>query len=169
MVEKIAIVPGSFDPITYGHIDIIERAATIFDRIIIGVASNPEKKALFSLEERVNFIKDVFGESDKIIVKSYNKLLTDFALENNAKIIVRGLRAVSDFEREFQIAQFIKKLNPALEVMFLMSSPEYMYLSSSAVKEIAEFGGCLKGLVPINVEKALLKVFNNRDKGKQEG
>lgn len=157
--ERIAIVPGSFDPITYGHIDIIERTAYIFDRVIVGVASNPEKKALFTLDERVNFIKEVFGESERISVKSYNKLLTDFAAENNAKIIVRGLRAVSDFEREFQIAQFIRKLNPTLEVLFLMSSPEYMYLSSSAVKEIAEFGGCLKGLVPANVEKALISRF----------
>ncbi len=157
--ERIAIVPGSFDPITYGHIDIIERTAYIFDRVIVGVASNPEKKALFTLDERVKFIKEVFGESERISVKSYNKLLTDFAVENNAKIIVRGLRAVSDFEREFQIAQFIRKLNPTLEVLFLMSSPEYMYLSSSAVKEIAEFGGCLKGLVPANVEKALIARF----------
>jgi pantetheine-phosphate adenylyltransferase len=158
-INQVAIVPGSFDPITYGHIDIIERAAYIFDRVIIGVASNPEKKPLFTLEERVAFIREVFGNSEKIVVKSYNKLLTDFATENKAKIIIRGLRAVSDFEREFQIAQFIKKLNPTLEVMFLMSSPEYMYLSSSAVKEIAEFGGCLKGLVPHNVEKALREKF----------
>lgn len=157
--NQVAIVPGSFDPITYGHIDIIERAASIFDRIIIGVAINPEKKPLFALEERVAFIEDIFRGSEKILVKSYNKLLTDFAVENGAKIIIRGLRAVSDFEREFQIAQFIKKLNPELEVMFLMSSPEYMYLSSSAVKEIAEFGGCLRGLVPQNVEKALIKKF----------
>ncbi|MCX7832388.1 MAG: pantetheine-phosphate adenylyltransferase [Actinobacteria bacterium] len=158
-VTEVAIVPGSFDPITYGHIDIIERAAYIFDKVVVGVAVNPEKKPLFTLEERVKFITDVFESSSKIEVKSYNKLLTDFALENNAKIIIRGLRAVSDFEREFQIAQFIKKLNPTLEVMFLMSSPEYMYLSSSAVKEIAEFGGCLKGLVPNNVEKALMKIY----------
>lgn len=160
----IAVVPGSFDPITYGHIDIIERAAYIFEKVIVGVAVNPEKKPLFSLEERVQFIKDVFGDSKKIVVKSYNKLLTEFAAENDAKIIVRGLRAVSDFEREFQIAQFIKKLNPTLEVMFLMSSPEYMYLSSSAVKEIAEFGGCLRGLVPVNVEKALNKIFKEKSR-----
>lgn len=158
-ITEVAIVPGSFDPITYGHIDIIERAAYIFDKVIVGVAVNPEKKPLFTLEERVKFITDVFENSSKIEVKSYNKLLTDFAMENNAKIIVRGLRAISDFEREFQIAQFIKKLNPTLEVIFLMSSPEYMYLSSSAVKEIAEFGGCLKGLVPNNVEKALMKIY----------
>jgi len=159
--NHIAIVPGSFDPITYGHIDIILRAANIFDRVIVGVAINPEKKPLFTLEERVAFIKEFFQETEKITVKSYNKLLTDFAAENDAQIIIRGLRAVSDFEREFQIAQFIKKLNPELEVMFLMSSPEYMYLSSSAVKEIAEFGGCLKGLVPQNVEKALIKKFKH--------
>lgn len=160
-VYEVAIVPGSFDPITYGHIDIIERAAYIFDKVIVGVAVNPEKKPLFSIEERVQFIKDVFENSPKIEVKSYNKLLPDFAQENNVKIIVRGLRAISDFEREFQIAQFIKKLNPTLEILFLMSSPEYMYLSSSAVKEIAEFGGCLKGLVPVNVEKALQRIFKN--------
>lgn len=162
-IRDVAVVPGSFDPITIGHIDIIERAAYIFDRVIVGVATNPEKHPLFSLEERVSFIEEVFKDRDNIIVKSYNTLLTDFARENNAKIIVRGLRAVSDFEREFQVAQFIRKLDPTMEVLFLMSSPDYMFLSSSAVKEIAEYGGCLRGLVPRVVEKALKKKFSHTE------
>lgn len=107
----------------------------------------------------MSFIEEVFKDRDEIVVKSYNTLLTDFARENNAKIIVRGLRAVSDFEREFQVAQFIRKLDPTMEVLFLMSSPDFMFLSSSAVKEIAEYGGCLRGLVPPVVEKALMKKF----------
>lgn len=160
--ERIAIVPGSFDPITNGHIDVIERAAYIFDKVIVGVAVNPEKSPLFTIEERVAFIEEVFNNSDKIIVKPYDKLLVDFARENGARIIIRGLRAVSDFEREFQIAQFNKKLDPSIETFFLMSSPTYMYLSSSAVKEIALYGGCVRGLVPHHVEKALNKVFKRQ-------
>lgn len=160
--DRIAVVPGSFDPITNGHVDVIERAAYIFDEIIIGVAVNPEKTSLFSLEERKSFIEEVFSNSKRIIVKPYEKLLVDFAREHGAKIIVRGLRAISDFEREFQIAQFNKKLDPTIETFFVMSSPEYMYLSSSAVKEVSRYGGCIRGLVPHHVEKELKKIFGEK-------
>lgn len=158
--RKKAVIPGSFDPITNGHIDIIERAAYIFDLVYVGVAANPEKKPLFLLKERISFIEECFEDNSRVKVKSYNSLLTDFASENDAKIIVRGLRAVSDFEREFQIAQFVRKLDPTVEMFFLMSSPEYMYLSSSAVKEVAKYGGCLRGLVPHHVEKRLNDAFS---------
>lgn len=160
--ERVAIVPGSFDPITNGHIDVIERAAYIFDRVIVGVAVNPEKTPIFTIEERVSLIEEVFNKSNKILVKPYDSLLVEFAKENGAQIIIRGLRAVSDFEREFQIAQFNKKLDPSVETFFLMSSPTYMYLSSSAVKEIAIYGGCVRGLVPHHVERALKKVFKRQ-------
>ncbi len=160
--EKVAIVPGSFDPITNGHIDVIERTAQIFDKVIVGVAISPEKTPVFTIEERVGFIEEVFNKSKKIMVKPYDSLLVEFARENGAQIIVRGLRAVSDFEREFQIAQFNKKLDPSVETLFLMSSPTYMYLSSSAVKEIAFYGGCVRGLVPHHVEKALKKIFKKQ-------
>ena len=157
--SRVAVVPGSFDPITYGHVDVIERAVAVFDRVIVGVAVNPDKEPLFSVEERVSFIREVFEGNQRVLVEPYDTLLVDFARRHGARVIVRGLRAVSDFEREFQIAQFNKKLDRDIETFFVMSSPEFMYLSSSAVKEVARYGGCVRGLVPHHVEKVLGERF----------
>jgi pantetheine-phosphate adenylyltransferase len=128
--------------------------------VVIGVAVNPEKKPLFSVEKRVCFIKMALEGRDKVLVEPYDTLLVDFARKFQAKVIIRGLRAVSDFEREFQIAQFNKKLDPTIETVFMMASPQYAYLSSSVVKEIARYGGCVKGLVPEGVEEELYKQFS---------
>ncbi len=157
---RVAVCPGSFDPITNGHLDIIDRACYLYDKIVVGVAVNPGKKPLFTVEERVRFIKGALEGRDKVVVEPYDTLLVDFARKYKAKVIIRGLRAVSDFEREFQIAQFNKKLDPTIETVFMMASPQYAYLSSSVVKEIAKYGGCVRGLVPEEVEEELYAKFS---------
>lgn len=144
----IAIYPGSFDPITNGHYDIIERSCKIFDKVIVGVAINSEKTSLFSPEERVEIISEVFKDNPKIEVDSFNGLLVDYVKKRNIKVIIRGLRAVSDFEYEFQMALMNKKLGGDVETVFMMSSENYMYVSSRIVKEIFTLGGCVKDLVP---------------------
>ena len=154
---KVAVCPGSFDPVTNGHIDVINRASNLFDKIIIGVTVSTEKDPMFTLDERLMLIKKALKENGKVIVESYNTLLIDFAKRHGAKAIIRGLRAISDFEREFQIAQFNKKLANDIETLFIMSRPEYAYLSSSAVKEVAKYGGNVSYWVPEIVEKELLK------------
>lgn len=151
----IAVVPGSFDPITAGHIDIINRAAKLYDKVIVGVVVNPSKTPLFSLEERVKMVIEALNNKDKIEVDSFNGLLVDFVRMHGARVIIRGLRAVSDFEHEFQMAQLNRRLCPDVETVFVMASPEYAYLSSSVVKEIARYGGNIDGLVPPNVIKSL--------------
>ena len=155
MRMTVAVCPGSFDPITNGHLDVIVRASRLYEKVIVGVIEKPKKPTLFTVDERVGFAKNALKDFDHIEVKSYNSLLVDFARSCGAKIIIRGLRAISDFEREFQIAQFNKKLAPEIETLFMMAKPDYAYLSASAVKEIAQYGGCLKGLVPEEVEVAL--------------
>lgn len=159
---RVAVCPGSFDPITNGHLDIIDRACYLYDRVVVGVAVNPEKKPLFKVEERVRFIERALEDRDKVVVEPYDTLLVDFARKCKARVIIRGLRAVSDFEREFQIAQFNKKLDPTIETVFMMASPQYAYLSSSVVKEIAKYGGCVRGLVPEEVEEELYAKFVER-------
>ncbi len=165
---KAAICPGSFDPITNGHLDIIERASHLFDKVVVGVFVNTVKTPLFSLEERVNFIKLAVKDNLKVSnveVESFDSLLVDFAEKHGACAIIKGLRAVSDFEHEFQMAQFNQKLDPDVETIFMMASSQYAYLSSSAVKEIAKFGGCVKGLVPSDAEEGLRKFFKDRRRG----
>lgn len=151
----IAVVPGSFDPITAGHIDVINRAAKLYDKVIVGVVVNPTKTPLFSLEERVKMVIEALDNKDKIEVDSFDGLLVDFVQMHGARVIIRGLRAVSDFEHEFQMAQLNRRLCPDIETVFVMASPEYAYLSSSVVKEIARYGGNVDGLVPPNVLKSL--------------
>lgn len=158
-----AICPGSFDPITMGHLDVIIRASRMYDRVVVGVADNKGKKTLFSLEERAKMVTGALPAADNIEVRVFDSLLVDFARENDATVIVRGLRAVSDFEHEFQMAQLNRKLNPSIETVFVMASPEYAYLSSSAVREIAQYGGCVKGLVPPNVEEHLQRLFRGKE------
>lgn len=160
MREKRAIYPGSFDPITNGHVDIIERGLKIFDQIIVAVLENPKKEALFSTQERVTMIREIYASEPRVKVKSFQGLLVDFARQNKARIVIRGLRAVSDFEYEFQMALMNRKLYPELETLFMMPSLNFTFLSSRLVKEIYMLGGCVKGLVPEIVENHLRKKFS---------
>ncbi|MBI4744879.1 MAG: pantetheine-phosphate adenylyltransferase [Actinobacteria bacterium] len=156
---KIAVCPGSFDPITSGHLDIIERATFLYDKIIVAVAKNTLKKPLFSVEERMKFAEEAVKNFKGVEVKLFDCLLVEFAQKNQAQVIVRGLRAITDFEHEFQMAQLNRKLDRNIETIFMMASPEYGYLSSSAVKEIAKFNGQIEGLVPKEVEISLRRLF----------
>ena len=144
----IAVYPGSFDPVTLGHYDIINRTAKIMDRVIIGVLQNKSKTPLFSTQERVNMLKEVTAELENVEVRCFDGLLIDFARNCGANVIVRGLRAVTDFESELQMAQTNHKMEPELETAFLTTSLEYSYLSSTTVKEVAAFGGDLSQFVP---------------------
>ncbi|MBN2847140.1 MAG: pantetheine-phosphate adenylyltransferase [Coriobacteriia bacterium] len=154
---KRALCPGTFDPVTNGHLDVIERASGIFDEVIVAVAFSPDKGGgpLFTVEERVAFIEAEVARLGNVIVRPFDRLLVDFAQEMDATVIIKGLRAVTDFERELQMAQLNYRLDKAVETMFIMSIPEYAFLSSSAVKEIARHGGTVKGLVPDAVCEAL--------------
>jgi pantetheine-phosphate adenylyltransferase len=156
---KRALCPGTFDPMTNGHLDIIERASGIFDEVIVAVAVSPEKGGgpLFTVEERVGFVTEATSHLPNVSVRKFDSLLVDLARELGATVIVKGLRAVTDFEREFQMAQLNFRLDSAIETMFIVSVPDYMYLSSSAVKEIAGFGGSTKGLVPDYVNDLLIE------------
>lgn len=154
---KRAICPGTFDPVTNGHLDVIERASALFDEVVVAVALSPDKGGgpLFTLEERVGFIAGAVSGLSNVRVQPFDGLLVECAQEMQAKVIIKGLRAVTDFEREFQMAQLNYRLDSDVETMFIMSIPEYAYLSSSAVKEIARHGGSVKGLVPDTVCEAL--------------
>ena len=145
---KPAICPGSFDPVTFGHLDIIRRAAVMFDRVIVVVGANAAKQPMFTRQERVEFLRRATAGMDNVEIDSYDGLLADYARQKNATVIVKGLRAMSDFEYEFQMALTNKKLNPELETVFLTTSGENMYLSSSIVKQVARFGGDISNFVP---------------------
>ena len=145
---KSAIYPGSFDPVTYGHIDIIRRAADIFDNLTVSVLNNKVKTPLFSVEERVNILKEVTKDMHNVTVQSYEGLLVDYCRETGADVIIRGLRAITDFEYELQLAQTNRKLGEDVDTIFLTTSLEYAYLSSSTVKEVASFGGDISKFVP---------------------
>ncbi len=145
---KIAICPGSFDPVTLGHMDIISRASKVFDYLIVAVLINPEKKTAFTLEERIGLLKRCTVGMKNLEIVGFDGLLADYARLRNATAIVKGLRAVSDFEYEFQMALFNKRLNPELETVFLTSTAENMFLSSSGVKQVASFGGDISSFVP---------------------
>lgn len=148
---RIAVYPGSFDPITNGHLDIIERASRLYDRLVVGVLNNGNKKPLFSAEERVDMIRRVTGHLENVEVDTFTGLLVDFAKSKGATVIVKGLRTVADFEYEFQMALLNKSLNPEYETMFMMTNTKYSYISSSMVKELAGFKGNLAGLVPCEI------------------
>lgn len=153
---KTGIYAGSFDPITLGHLDVIKRAAHIVDRLVIGVLNNTSKAPAFSAEERVELIRRVTKDIPNVVVETFDGLTIDFAKRMDANLLVRGLRAVTDFEYELQIAQVNHKLNPNIDTIFLITSVEYSYLSSSIVKEIAHFGGDISGLVPKEVMKDIV-------------
>lgn len=152
---RVAVCPGTFDPITTGHLDIIERAANLYEKVVVGVAENPAKKPLFTFEERLEFVKEALAGHKNVEVESFDCLLVEFARKYQAQAIIKGLRAVTDFEHEFQMAQLNRKLDQTIETLFIMASPQFAYLSSSAVKEIAAYGGCVEGLVPAGVEESL--------------
>lgn len=145
---SVAVYPGSFDPVTLGHLDIIKRSAAIFDHVIIGVLNNTSKTPLFSLEERVNMLKDVLSDIDNVSVEAFNGLLVDFVKKKNTNIIIRGLRALTDFDLEMQMAQSNRMVAPDVDTVFLSTSLQYSYLSSSVVKEYARYGVDVKEFVP---------------------
>ncbi|QZY57109.1 pantetheine-phosphate adenylyltransferase [Crassaminicella profunda] len=156
---KTAVCPGSFDPVTNGHLDIIKRTSKLVDKVIVAVLYNSGKNALFTVEERLELLRSVTKDIPNVEIDCFSGLLVDYVKEKNIDVIVKGLRAVSDFEYELQMALTNKKLNPEVETMFMMTSGEYSYLSSSIVKEVFKFDGCIDGLVPEIVKKALHNKF----------
>ncbi|HJS97903.1 MAG TPA: pantetheine-phosphate adenylyltransferase [Terriglobales bacterium] len=155
MKPVIAIYPGSFDPLTNGHLDLIERGAKIFDELIVAILHNPEKEPLFSLEERLEMIQAMTRERENVRVDSFDGLMVDYALKVGATAVLRGIRAISDYEYELQMALMNRKLEPRLETVFMMPAETYSYLSSRLVREVATLGGSVRGLVPELVEKKL--------------
>ncbi|MCL4108244.1 UNVERIFIED_CONTAM: hypothetical protein GTU68_065272 [Idotea baltica] len=152
---KIALYPGTFDPITNGHIDLVKRAANLFDEVIVSIASSRRKKPRFTLEERIDLAEKVLSDCPNVTVKGFDILLVDFAKQQNASILIRGLRAISDFEYEFQLASMNRNLSPEIESLFLMPADEYSFISSSLVKEVSSLGGDVTGLVHPLVDQAL--------------
>jgi pantetheine-phosphate adenylyltransferase len=152
---NLAVYPGSFDPVTYGHLDIILRGAKVFDKVIVCVSQNSSKQPLFSVEERKKLLIEVTKEMDNVEVDSFQGLLAEYVRKRQARSIIKGLRAVSDFEYEMQMASINRKLNKEVETFFMMTNHKYSYLSSSIVKDVARHGGSVEGLVPSIVEEAL--------------
>lgn len=159
MKKHIAVYPGSFDPITNGHLDIIQRGLEVFDQLIVAVAKNSEKKGLFSIEERLEMIRRTVGDNPRLQVDTFDGLLVDYVASRGARVILRGLRAVSDFEYEFQIAQMNHTVQEQVETLFMMTAVPYGYLSSSIVKEVASLKGPIDTFVPPAVKEALEKKF----------
>lgn len=151
----IGVYPGSFDPITYGHLDIIERVLPLFDHLIVAVAEDTGKETLFTVDERIKILKEVLKDNPKIKIDHFSGLLVHYAKRQGARFIIRGLRAISDFEHEFQMALINKQLSPQIETIFLMTNESHLYLSSSLAKEIVRLGGTAEGLVPALVEARL--------------
>lgn len=157
--ERVAIYPGSFDPLTNGHIDVINRAKEIFDKVIVAILHNPTKKALFTVEERIGMVKDSFNGHNSIDVDFFGGLLVDYAKMKNATAIIRGMRAISDFEVEFQMALMNRKLNKEVQSVFLMTGLRWIFTSSSIIKEAAQFGGDISDMVPEPVKLKLMKKY----------
>jgi pantetheine-phosphate adenylyltransferase len=158
-----AVYPGSFDPLTHGHLDIVDRAARIFDRVVIAVLDNPSKRPLFTTGERVTMIRESLGERPSVEVSTFAGLTIDFARQVGARVIVRGLRAVSDFESEFQMALMNRRLEPDITTVFIPTSLRHLFLSSSLIKELAEFGGDISEFVPANVVGPLKQRLSTRE------
>lgn len=159
MPANLAVYPGTFDPPTNGHVNLAIRSAKIFDKLIIAVSNNPAKKPLFSIEERMEMLKTIFKDHQSIIIANFSGLLVDFVIDHNASAIVRGLRAVSDFEYELQLASFNKLLEKEIETVFLMANDENLFVSSSVIKEISQFGGDVSSKVPAIVWEELCRRF----------
>ena len=162
-MKHIAVYPGSFDPITNGHLDIIQRGLEVFDELIVAVARNSEKKALFTTEERLAMIRKTVGDNPRLRVDTFEGLLVDYVVAQGARVILRGLRAVSDFEYEFQIAQMNHTVSERVETLFMMTSVPYGYLSSSIVKEVASLRGPIHSFVPPVVKEALIRKFGTNE------
>ena len=159
-MQRIAIYPGSFDPVTNGHIDIAQRGLRLFDKSIVAILSNPVKDFLFTVEERIEMLESSFEEYPNIEVETFDGLLVDYAAKKDSIAILRGMRAVSDFEYELQLALMNRKLNREVQTVFLMTSLRWIFTSSSIIKEAAQFGGAIKGMVPPIVNEKLKKKFN---------
>jgi pantetheine-phosphate adenylyltransferase len=156
MPERVALYPGSFDPVTNGHLDVLFRARRLADRVIVAILENDEKKPLFSLEERIEMIREIVGDEPSVSIRSFSGLLVDFAAQTGATLLVRGLRAISDYEYELQMALMNRRLSPSIETVFLMAKEEYSYVSSRLVKEVARLGADVSGLVPEPVRRRLV-------------
>ena len=164
MKRVIAIYPGSFDPLTNGHLDLIERGSKIFDELIVAILRNPEKAPLFTLEERRTMLKEMTARFANVRVDTFDGLLVDYAVQQKASAVLRGIRAISDYEYELQMAMMNRKLEPRLETVFMMPAETYSYLSSRLVREIAKLGGSVEGLVPQAVQERLRRKINNSQK-----
>lgn len=162
-MNKKAVYPGTFDPVTFGHLDMLNRALTIFDEILIAVAENPRKSTLFSLDERIQLIREVAPPPPVVQVVGFHSLLVNFVRKNGSEVILRGVRAVSDFDYELRMALINQTLARDIETVFLMPSEKYMFITSTMIREIAGFGGELSQLVPASVEEALKKKFSRRN------
>jgi pantetheine-phosphate adenylyltransferase len=163
-MERIAVYPGSFDPVTNGHIDIIKRGLNLFDKIIVAILYNPAKESMFSVEERKEMLQESLAGFNNVAVDSFNGLLVDYAKMKNAKAILRGMRAVSDFEYEFQLALMNRKLEREIQTVFLITGLRWIFISSSIIKDAAKFGGNIDGLVPETVKLHLQKKFGQEAK-----
>lgn len=161
-MASIAVCPGSFDPVTYGHLDIIKRGAKVFDHVYVVVLNNSSKKPLFTVEERIQLLQEVTKDIENVIIDNHNGLLIEYARSKQANAILRGLRAVSDFEYEMQITSMNRILDDHIETFFMMTNNQYSFLSSSIVKEVAKYGGNISELVPEIVEKTLEMKFTNK-------
>ena len=159
MTERTALYPGSFDPLTNGHLDILSRARRLADRVVVAILENDAKTPLFSVVERIKMIREILGDDPATPVRSFSGLLVDFARDSGATLIVRGLRAISDYEYELQMALMNRRLTPSIETVFLMAKEEYSYVSSRLVKEVARLGGDVSGLVPPLVRERLAQRF----------
>ncbi len=165
--QCLAVYPGSFDPITNGHLSLVRRALQVFPRLIIAVADNPEKTPLFSIEERLAMVREAVAGDRRVSVESFHGLLVDYAAAVGAKVIVRGLRAVSDFEYEFQLALMNRRLNRDIQSVFMMTDYKWLFISSTIIKEAARLGGTVEGLVPKGVEKRLREKLGHEINGAQ--
>lgn len=162
MKGRVAVYPGSFDPITFGHLDILHRGLELFDTVIVAIANNIEKKALFTVEERKELIRGSINKDDNVIIDSFEGLLVDYVKQVDAPFVIRGLRAMSDFEYEFQMASMNRNLNSEMDTLFMMTSKDYFFVSSRTIKEVAAFNGSVAVFVPEVVERSLKEKFNHK-------
>jgi pantetheine-phosphate adenylyltransferase len=165
MTPRIAVYPGTFDPITNGHVDILKRSLPLFDEVVVAIAVNPRKQPLFTVEERVEFITEAVGRDPRVVCDSFQGLLVEYCRSRNAGFIVRGLRALADFEYEFQFAHMNRRLASAVDTVFFMTDERHHYVSSSLIKEVASLGGDIDGLVPPSVARALVARYAGDTKG----